>query len=92
MSAPEDRVSCRYGAPMGRGADDLLAGKVSVRRVRLDYAGYDSGGAYWGIGLPLYYAEGSEGGYVYLRALTRNAAKRDLVSGGHFSPSARFYR
>jgi len=63
------KVDGRYGAPMGRsnvGSQPITvtrgnAGricecdqvKVYQRRVILDQ-GYDSGGAYWGIGEPLY--------------------------------------
>lgn len=52
------RVASRYGAPMGR-VDTLpgdYAGPVRVARVRLNSGGYDSGGAYWGLGPPLYQA------------------------------------
>lgn len=55
------QVSCRYGAPMGRasahpGTDPHCT--IRVSRVRLDSGGYDSGGAYWGHGAPLWYASG----------------------------------
>ena len=62
-------VNTRYGAPMGRsnvGSQPITVTrgpkcreykcdqvKVCQRRVILDQ-GYDSGGAYWGIGKPLY--------------------------------------
>lgn len=92
MSAPEDRVSCRYGAPMGRGnSDEPLAGKVRLRRVKFYDGDYDKGGAYWGDnGVPLYYAEGSEGGYCYVRAMSREHAKAiiaEVVQEG-----VRYYR
>lgn len=55
------KVSCKYGAPMGRpgahpGDDPHCV--IRVSRVRLDAGGYDSGGAYWGHGEPLWYASG----------------------------------
>lgn len=50
------RVSCAYGAPMGRRAIGLPNGRVRLVRVYLDSGGYDNGGAYWGIGKPLYMA------------------------------------
>lgn len=55
------KVSCRYGAPMGRpsahpGTDPHCI--IRVRRLRLNSGGYDSGGAYWGHGAPLWYASG----------------------------------
>jgi hypothetical protein len=64
--------------------------KVSLRRVRLDSGGYDNGGAYWGIGKPLYWA-GSDCGTVtmYFRATDRHNAK-EQVREKH--PKARFYR
>lgn len=53
---PTPPVSSRYGAPMGRhtGPDFLCAeaGRVTLRRIRLDRGGYDPGGAYWGHGAP----------------------------------------
>jgi hypothetical protein len=63
--------------------------KVSLRRIRLNNGGYDSGGAYWGLGGPLYWA-GSDCGTVdlWFRAGDRNAAKahvRDTF------PNATFY-
>lgn len=63
--------------------------KVSLRRVRLDSGGYDNGGAYWGIGTPLYWAA-SDGGEVdmWFRASDRHAAK-GVVREKH--PGATFY-
>jgi hypothetical protein len=52
MSKPfpyNQRVDCRYGAPMGRsdcGLNDEPK-RLTVRRVPL-HEGYDPGGAYWG--------------------------------------------
>ena len=46
-------VDTRYGAPMGRSGqkgDPDWYYRFSLRRVRLDAGGYDSGGAYWGHG------------------------------------------
>lgn len=50
-------VSSRYGAPMGR--PSLIPSKevaevirVSLRRIRINQGGYDSGGAFWGNGEP----------------------------------------
>ena len=59
-------VNCRYGAPMGRGQwhDELPTAPLKFRlsRVRINSGGYDRGGAYWGLGAPLYQAsaEGTE--------------------------------
>ena len=53
------KVDCRRGAPMGRpnvGTKEDACGKQIYRRhIPLIYDGaYDSGGAYWGCGSPLY--------------------------------------
>jgi|SRR5690606_27260087 len=52
-------VSCKYGAPIGRQeckGDPDAPYRFRVFRVHLDADGYDDGGAYWGIGRPLYCA------------------------------------
>ena len=61
MSSPKlCDVSSKYGAPMGRNGcrplDFNAPLKFYLRRVPLNSGGYDSGGAYWGHGSPLYYA------------------------------------
>lgn len=72
------RVNCSYGAPMGRRSDGYLETGVprSVRlfRVALDSGGYDNGGAYWGIGAPLWCAIDDGGSRQFLRASTRARA------------------
>ena len=78
MSAPEDRVGSKYGAPMGRGQSVPLLGKVRFRRVRFVDGDYDKGGAYWGGGTPLFYAHGAEGTYTYVRAADRDGAREAL--------------
>jgi hypothetical protein len=93
MSNPESKVSSKYGAPMGRGHSvEPLLGKVRMRLVKLDTGGYDKGGAYWGTGAPLYYAEGDEAGYVYVRGASREYAKDILLELGHITEETRFYR
>jgi len=90
----------RYGASMGRDSTSerdlrVIAGepvKLQLRRVRLDSGGYDSGGAYWGHGEPLYRADDEAGlGEVtlYFRARDREHAKA-LVRVK--LPNARFWR
>lgn len=56
-------VSCRYGAPMGRRTNPHLnpAEPVRLFRVRITSDGYDGGGAYWGLGQPLYCATQAAG-------------------------------
>ena len=73
------------GAAMGRSsgridAADLPYRSVYLSRVKLDSGGYDDGGAYWGIGQPLYcaysddYCEYCE----YVRASSRSDAVNQL--------------
>ena len=67
---PTPPVSCTYGAPMGRhtGPEPASGGdKWHLRKIRLDSGGYDPGGAYWGIGLPLYWAMNQDGAEVFFR-------------------------
>lgn len=89
---PTPALSCRYGAPLGRVSRfnlDTDAGRIYLRRVPLNSGGYDTGGAYWGIGAPLFAAM-DEGGTVYfLRARNRDAAKAAVLD---VAPDARFYR
>lgn len=51
-------VNCQYGAPMGRGQSHARNKEILVKfrlsRVYVNSGGYDRGGAYWGIGAPLY--------------------------------------
>jgi hypothetical protein len=86
-------VSCKYGAPMGRHTGpyflDCDAGKVYLRRVYLDSGGYDKGGAYWGVGQPLYEAQDQDGNGFILRAWDRDEAKRAILAD---FPDANFHR
>jgi len=87
-------VNCRYGAPMGRGSslsERRQPIKMTLRRIYLDSGGYDNGGAYWGIGEPLYYAQGegvTEVQDMYTRASSRADAKANIRLQ---FPFARFY-
>lgn len=81
MRYEPSNVSSKYGAPMGRqsyGAHDPSKGtpRLSLQRVRIDRGGYDSGGAYWGLGEPLYVATDGDGIEVFVRGATRNLAKQ----------------
>lgn len=87
------KVNSTHGAPMGRHSvnqEDRESPKVSLQRVRLDSGGYDNGGAYWGIGEPLWLAQtdGQEM-YEFFRAANREAAKNYVRQS---LPQARFYR
>ena len=92
MSTPADsKVSCKWGAPMGRYSESLSpTHPIYLRRVRLDSGGYDKGGAYWGAGLPLFCAWDDNGGEVYRRAADRNQAKRILQHD--YAGALRFHR
>lgn len=104
MPAPALRdVSSRYGAPMGRTTSHPLNFmdpiRFYLRRVHLNNSGYDSGGAYWGLGGPLYYATSVEEvamtygeprqAEIFLRAFDRNDAKANLRRN---YPRATFFR
>lgn len=86
------KMNCQYGAPMGRAhrlhpANDE---KVRVSRVRLDRGGYDSGGAYWGIGAPLYWVRSDNGDVsAFYRAWDREGAKKQALED---NPNLKFYR
>ena len=86
-------VSGTYGAPMGRytGPDflDVDAGKIYLQRVPINSGGYDAGGAYWGLGAPLWEAQDQDGNGRIFRARDRDAAKA-LIRDDF--PGARFYR
>lgn len=88
---PTPAVNCRYGAPMGRPSRNQdCAGKVSLRRVPINSGGYDPGGAYWGIGQPLWWAGDESGGLdIFFRASTRAAAKAHVREQW---ADAKFYR
>ena len=61
---------------------------VRVRMV--DGGAYDSGGAYWGVGEPLYYFENSTGDICgYVRGKSPDAAKAAVLA---MHPRARFFR
>lgn len=82
----------KRGAALGRGPaklPDADAPKIELRRVRLNNGGYDTGGAYWGIGEPLYWMSNADSTIEeFFRAANRQAAK-DYVRQTY--PKARFY-
>lgn len=93
MLNPTPEVSSRYGAPLGRytGPDYLEtdAGRLRLVRVHINSGGYDRGGAYWGLGAPLWYVEDPDGNSRFLRARNRDAAKAAIIADW---PEAKFYR
>lgn len=98
-------VNATYGAPMGRASHNTFtdcqgrtfeltvtpdAPPLQLHRVYLNNGGYDSGGAYWGHGLPLYHYQAQLDDISgYIRARTREAAKGEVRA---LHPHARFYR
>ena len=86
------KLNCQYGAPMGRHERLHPANEEKVRlsEVRLDRGGYDSGGAYWGIGEPLYWCRSDNGDVsTYIRAWDRETAKEKLLER---NPNLKFWR
>jgi hypothetical protein len=79
MSTKLNPVGSSYGAPMGRVEErgEPQPRSVRLERVRINRGGYDAGGAYWGIGRPLYMAHGP--GYRrFVRAVDREDAAVSL--------------
>ena len=84
------------GADMGRAAKPGPADlpyKFHLQRLRIDAGGYDQGGAYWGLGAPLFWvcddATHSAPVEMFLRAPDREAVKSKIRES---YPAARFYR
>jgi hypothetical protein len=71
-----ETVNCRYGAPLGRWTDHRAepAGPIRLFKVRLDSGGYDDGGAYWGLGGPLYCLTDDQDFRIFVRASDRRSA------------------
>lgn len=80
-------VDCSRGAPMGRRewrADEPIPFRsVRVFRVRLDSGGFDDGGAYWGIGRPLYCIKDDAG---LSRAFIRADSRADAIRQSGLAP------
>jgi len=68
---------------------DTSAGKIYLHRVPLDSGGYDRGGAYWGLGQPLYEVLDQDGNGYIIRAPGREVAKSIVLRD---FPDAKFYR
>ncbi|AET42325.1 hypothetical protein DSS3P1_12 [Ruegeria phage DSS3-P1] len=76
-------VGGRYGAPMGRRGDSVdpdAGGALTARRVTLDAGGYDAGGAYWGLGAPLWRVTDPNGATQFVRAANPAAAVAAVVA------------
>ena len=74
MAQKMQKVNCKYGAPMGRaeyGTPEHASEKIRVFHVTINNGGYDNGGAYWGIGKPLFCATDYDNFTRYTRANSR---------------------
>ena len=78
------------GAQMGRHtgpAPSSVGATWQIERVRIDRGGYDQGGAYWGLGAPLWWATDGAND-VYFRARDRATAQAHIRA--EFDREARF--
>lgn len=69
-----ENVSSQYGAPMGRREGRNypdVARSIRVFQVNINNGGYDDGGAYWGVGKPLFCATDGADYRVFVRADSR---------------------
>lgn len=77
----QQKGASKYGAQMGRVGSVPPPGSgfktITVHRVKLDAGGYDEGGAYWGIGAPLWYVESDDGALALFR---RASCRNDLLA------------
>lgn len=77
-----------YGRP-GHATPTAAPLRLLLSRLRLNGGGYDSGGTYWGHGMPIFQFRTVAGGYYgTLRARDRDAAK-DVVR--QIYPAAIFF-
>lgn len=89
---PTPPVAGHLGAPLGRRSSrpgEEPEGKLYLRRVRLNSGGYDNGGAYWGLGAPLWWCGDGAAFDIYFRCRSRTAAKAYVLA---MFPAARFHR
>lgn len=84
------RRGAGMGRPSRRNPDAPAAQRFYLQRMRLDSGGYDAGGAYWGLGAPLFRYQSEDGENTgHLRARHRAAAKTAVLQD---FPQARFFR
>lgn len=89
-------VSCRYGAPMGRPdqppPDPTRPVKLRLARIRWTDQAYDQGGAYWGMGDPIFCAYGQQDGQairLYVRAADESSAVAAILNREDVAPGSR---
>ena len=72
------KVNCQYGAPMGRNSYGLIQNceprTVRLFRLNINGGGYDDGGAYWGLGEPIFCATDGADFFQTVRASNRHHA------------------
>lgn len=71
------KCDCSRGAPLGRlTVPGPVVGHARCAHLPLDAGGYDAGGAYWGLGQPLYGLADDQGVKAFTRAGSRGEAMR----------------
>lgn len=77
------KVNSQRGAPMGRASygsiPECFPRSVRLFRVNIDSQGYDDGGAYWGIGQPLWCAIGEHDTGCQSRAFVRAKSRESAI-------------
>ncbi len=85
---PTPPVGSRYGAPMGRhtgNPDPDATRRFALQHVPIDSGGYDRGGAYWGLGAPLYWYRSGDGtaeSFIRIDAAKRREVEALLQRNG----------
>lgn len=85
---PFPKVSCRYGAPMGRYSQPGWQWPKDRRKIAANKSAwvdgdYDRGGAYWGCGTPIWavWERGHAAeSVVYVRAWSRDSAIEQAIN------------
>ena len=77
------KVASQHGAPMGRASygsiPECFPHTVRLFKVKIDSQGYDDGGAYWGIGGPLWCAIGEHDTGCQSRAFIRADSREHAI-------------
>lgn len=89
-AAREEKETLRALFKAAKARETAPGPKITLRRVRFNSGGYDSCGAYWGLGAPLYWAADDSGDYdSTFRADDRDDAKAIVRET---FPNATFHR
>jgi hypothetical protein len=87
LALPTNKGCNQYGAVMGRrNQTEGTPERLHLQRLRMVEWAYDTGGAYWGMGTPLYCAfspEDTENEFpirVFVRAINRGDAKLKVLA------------